>query len=125
VQHSRFTVNYGILLANSFVNLHMKNPRALTMKDKIVKVSVRIQGRRWDTGMANHMGLVNCTTTPSPQLRRPYRNRSSPNTLTTIMNSREIRFMIRIPFSRGYKVNAHGKGFRMESARLFGWILCL
>ena len=38
-------------------NLQMKNPRALTMKDKIRKVSVLIQRKRCETGFASHIGL--------------------------------------------------------------------
>jgi len=34
----------------------VKNPSALAMKDKIVKVSVLIPVKRCDTGIASHIG---------------------------------------------------------------------
>ena len=52
----------------------MMNPKALAMKDRIVKVSVLNQRRRCDTGIASHIGLVNCITTPSSQASKPYKN---------------------------------------------------
>ncbi|MCX6644270.1 MAG: hypothetical protein NT043_03585, partial [Candidatus Bathyarchaeota archaeon] len=63
--------------------LHMKNPKALAMKDKIVKVSVLNQRKRCDTGAASHIGLTTCITTPSSHASKPYKNNSSPATLAT------------------------------------------
>ena len=51
----------------------MKNPTALTINIRMVKVSVLIL-RRCDTGIASHMGLVNCIPTPSSQASKPKRN---------------------------------------------------
>ena len=59
----------------------MKNPMALTMKDKIVKVSVLSQRKRCETGIASHIGSTNCITTPSSHASKPYKNNSSPTTL--------------------------------------------
>ena len=41
---------------NSLVNLHIKNPTALTTKDMIVKVSTLIHGTRCDKPSGNHSG---------------------------------------------------------------------
>jgi len=71
----------------------MKNPRALAIKDKIVKVSVLIQRKRCDTGIASHIGLVNCITTPSSHASKPYKNNSSPATLATRIILSEALFM--------------------------------
>ncbi len=68
---------------NSADNLHMKNPKALTKKEKIVKVSVLSHGKRCETRSGNQFGSRNCINTPSSQASKPYRNRTSPTTLAT------------------------------------------
>lgn len=51
-------------LVNSSVSLHMKNPTALAMKHRIVKVSNLSSGVRCDKEPGNHSRCVNCASTP-------------------------------------------------------------
>lgn len=88
-------------LVSSFAILHMKNPAALTMKDRIAKVSTRIQGVRWDKGKDNHAGWVNCTISPLTQPRNPNKKSNSPMTLTKTMNLSRIFVIFNISFHVG------------------------
>ena len=51
-------------LVNSLVNLHMKNPAMLRMKDTIANVSTLIQVVRCDKPIGSQWGCVSCTNTP-------------------------------------------------------------
>jgi hypothetical protein len=65
---SMFSILIGGLffsgLINSTNNLHVKNPIALAINARIVKVSVLNQGVRWEKGSGNHSGRMNCMIVP-------------------------------------------------------------
>jgi hypothetical protein len=84
------------VLISSLVNLQIKNPNPLLIKDRIVKVSNLNQGVRCDIASGNQKGFVSWISTPYIQPRRPYTQSNWPKTLATVRDFIRVEFMFEV-----------------------------